>query len=105
MIDTLTSVYKKQYLEEFFNRHSIDDYQAMLIDIDEFKEVNKKFGYHAGDMVIKQFTEVLLSLLPSTAVIVRVGGTEFLVLSPKEKGTVEVQAQKVFDGLKEKKYF
>ena len=104
MIDELTSVYKKQYLEEFFNRHRVDDYQAMLIDIDEFKEVNRKFGYQSGDMVIKQFTELLSSILPSDAIIVRVGGTEFLVVSPKEKGTVEAQAQKVFDALKEKKY-
>ncbi len=104
IIDDLTSVYKKQYLEEFFNRHKIDDYHAMLIDIDEFKEINQKFGYESGDMILQQFTQTLSSILSSDAIIIRIGGTEFLVVSPKKEGKVEEQAQKVFNVLKEKKY-
>ena len=103
-IDKLTSVYKKQYLEEFFNRNRIDQYHAMLIDIDEFKEINTKFGYEHGDIVLIQFTEILVATLPSEAIVVRIGGTEFLVISPKEAGSIDEQAQNVFDVLKEKKY-
>ena len=104
IIDELTSVYKKQYLEEFCNNKKVDNYHVMLIDIDEFKEINKKFSYEEGDIVLKQFTETLVDTLTSEAIVVRIGGTEFLVISPKEAGSVEEQAQTVFDVLKEKKY-
>jgi diguanylate cyclase (GGDEF)-like protein len=104
IIDNLTAAYKKQYLEEFFNNRKIDKFHAMLIDIDEFKEINTKFGYESGDIVLKEFTETLVSALPSAAIVVRIGGTEFLVITPKNEGSVEKQARKVFDVLKEKKY-
>lgn len=104
IIDKLTSVYKKQYLEEFFNDKRVDNYHVMLIDIDEFKEINTKFGYEQGDIVLKQFTEILVATLVSEAIVVRIGGTEFLVISPKEAGGVDEQAQTVFEVLKEKKY-
>jgi len=104
IIDKLTSVYKKQYLEEFFNNHRVDNYHVMLIDIDEFKEINTKFGYEHGDIVLIQFTELLVATLPSEAIVVRIGGTEFLVISPKEAGSIDEQAQNVFELLKEKKY-
>lgn len=104
IIDKLTSVYKKQYLEEFFNNKRVDNYHVMLIDIDEFKEINTKFGYEHGDIVLKQFTEILVATLPSEAIVVRIGGTEFLVISPKDVGSVDEQSQRVFEVLKEKKY-
>lgn len=104
IIDTLTSVYKKPYLEEFFNDNRLDNYHVMLIDIDEFKEINTKFGYKNGDIILKQFTELLVATLSSDAIVVRIGGTEFLVVSPKEAGSIEEQAQNVFEVLREKKY-
>ncbi|MBT8343088.1 MAG: GGDEF domain-containing protein, partial [Sulfurovum sp.] len=104
IIDDLTSVYKKQYLQEFFNKHRIDNYNVMLLDIDEFKEINQKFGYESGDMVLKEFTQTLSLNLSSNTLIVRTAGAEFLIVSPKEEGIVEEQAQKIFDMLKDKKY-
>lgn len=104
IIDDLTSVYKKQYLEEFFDKKRLEDYDVMLLDIDEFKEVNQKFGYEFGDMILKEFTQTLLSALSPDAIIVRTVGAEFLVVSPKSESTVEVEAQRIFDMLREKKY-
>jgi len=104
IMDDLTSVYKKKYLEEFFDKNRLEDYDVMLLDIDEFKEVNQKFGYEFGDMILKEFTQTLLSALSPDAIVVRTVGAEFLVVSPKSESTVEVQAQKIFDRLKEKKY-
>lgn len=104
IIDDLTSVYKKQYLEEFFDKKRLEDYDVMLLDIDEFKEVNQKFGYEFGDMILKEFTQTLLSALSPHAIIVRTVGAEFLVVSPKSESTVEVEAQRIFDMLREKKY-
>jgi len=104
IIDELTSVYKKKYLQEFFDKNRLDDYNVMLLDIDEFKEVNQKFGYEFGDVILKEFTQTLLSALSPNDIIVRTLGAEFLVVSPKSESTVEIQAKKIFDRLKEKKY-
>lgn len=105
IIDTLTSVYKKQYLQEFFDKNRLDDYNVILLDIDEFKNVNQKFGYEFGDIILKEFTQTLLSILSSHTIIVRTGGAEFLLFLPKSESTaVEVEAQNIFDRLKEKKY-
>lgn len=105
IIDTLTSVYKKQYLQEFFDKNRLDDYNVILLDIDEFKNVNQKFGYEFGDIILKEFTQTLLSILSSHTIIVRTGGAEFLLFLPKSESTaVEAEAQNIFDRLKEKKY-
>jgi len=104
IIDDLTSVYKKQYLQEFFDKYRVNNYNVMLLDIDEFKEVNQKFGYEAGDIILKEFTQTILAFVSSDTIVVRTGGAEFLIVSPKLEGTVEEQAQKIFDVLKEKKY-
>ena len=104
IIDDLTSVYKKQYLQEFFNKNRIDNYNIMLVDIDEFTRINQQFGYESGDIILQQFAKTLLSTLSTDSFVVRIGGTEFLVVLPKKEGKVEEQAQKVFDILKEKKY-
>jgi len=104
IIDNLTSVYKKQYLYEFFDKNRLDNYNIMLLDIDEFKEVNQKFGFESGDMILKEFTQILLSNLSSDSKIVRTGGAEFLIIIPKNEGNVEELAQNIFDILKVKKY-
>jgi len=104
IIDTLTSVYKKQYLEEFFNKHSVDSYDAMLIDIDEFKEINQKFGHEAGDRIIIEFTKTLLGTLSEDSRVIRIGGTEFLVIIPQLNNNIEALANNVFRTLQEKKY-
>lgn len=104
VIDDLTSVYKKQYLQEFFEKHRVNNYNVMFLDIDEFKEVNQKFGYEAGDTILKEFTQTILSSISSESIVVRTGGAEFLIVSPKHNGKVEEQAQYIFDLLKEKRY-
>ena len=104
IIDTLTSVYKKKYLYEFFNNHQLDEYHAILIDMDEFKKINKKHGYEFGDRVIIEFTQTLLDILSDESKIIRVGGTEFLTIIPKENTDIETLANTMFKHLKEKKY-
>ena len=104
IFDSLTSAYKKQYLQEFFDKNHMRNYNVMLLDIDEFKEINTKFGYESGDFILQEFTQTLLSSLSSTSIVVRTGGAEFLLVSPKVEGKVEEQVQEIFDVLKDKKY-
>ena len=103
LYDPLTTAQTKLAMEEFFNRNRVDQYHAMLIDIDEFKEINRLYGYEKGDMVLKEFVMTLRSLLPKDASIIRIGGAEFFVYFGKNENLKEI-AEKVFEKAREKKY-
>jgi diguanylate cyclase (GGDEF)-like protein len=103
--DTLTSTYTKYYLTELFNQDWVNKYNIMLIDIDEFKEINKKYGEIFGDKIIKIFAGVILTTVSNTTKVVRTGGTEFLVIAPKEEGNVEKIANHLFDALQKTIYY
>jgi len=103
LTDTLTSAYTKLYMEEFFNRNAVEDYNAILLDIDEFKEINRNYGYEKGDQVLKEFVKTLRSLLPQNAFVIRIGGAEFFVFLDKAESLHEL-ARTLFLKMKEKRY-
>ena len=101
--DTLTTAYSKHFLNIFFASNKLDKYDLIMIDIDEFKSVNARFGYDTGDNVIKSFVSTIREKLPKGAKLVRNGGTEFLVVIPKN-GKIEAFSKQLFSVLKKKKY-
>ena len=103
--DSLTSAYTKYYLNEFFDRHHVGKYYLFLIDIDEFKEVNKKYGNAFGDLVIQSFVERMNETFGRNAKVVRTVGTEFLVFCPKEDGDLSALADRLFQTVGQKYYF
>jgi diguanylate cyclase (GGDEF)-like protein len=54
----------------------------VLADLDDFKLVNDVHGHAAGDMVLREFADVLRSTLRETDLAGRWGGEEFLLLLP-----------------------
>jgi len=67
---------------------------VLLIDLDNFKDVNDTFGHLAGDDVLKGVAGLLRQRLRQTDVVARVGGDEFAVVLP---GADMDQAQVVAD--------
>lgn len=55
---------------------------ALMIDADNFKEVNDTHGHDAGDMVLIELGRVLKDSVRSDDLIFRLGGDEFLALCP-----------------------
>lgn len=55
---------------------------VIMIDIDDFKKVNDKFGHDTGDLVLKSVATTLQECVRSTDCIFRYGGEEFIVLLP-----------------------
>jgi len=54
---------------------------AILLDLDRFKEVNDRFGYAAGDEVLKQFAEIIDRQVRTSDLVFRFkNGDEFVVL-------------------------
>lgn len=63
----------------------------LLLDLDDFKGVNDRYGHEAGDRALERTAKQLLAVLRSTDVCGRWGGEEFLVALPgvELKGGVE----------------
>lgn len=61
----------------------------LMVDIDHFKEINDTYGHAAGDRVLQQFRDVLLTVVREEDIPVRWGGEEFLIVArgiPPEAG-------------------
>lgn len=52
----------------------------LMLDIDHFKILNDKYGHHAGDIVLKKFSDLVKENLRSEDLFCRHGGEEFVVL-------------------------
>jgi len=54
----------------------------ILADLDEFKKVNDKYGHDCGDLVLKDVSDLIQSIVRDEDVIARWGGEEFLLMLP-----------------------
>ena len=71
-----------------------------LIDADNFKEVNDRFGHDMGDKVLVEMARRLSSSIRHSDVLVRWGGEEFLVVSRyTDRNEGELLAQRVLSAI------
>lgn len=87
--DGLTDIFnKRKYLEEAerefarARRHQ-RPLSLILLDIDDFKQINDTCGHLCGDFVLKRVTSEVRGLLRPEQVFARVGGDEFVILTPE----------------------
>lgn len=55
-------------------------FSVMLVDLDNFKQLNEKYGYNDGDDVLVEVARVLMACVRNEDVCARWGGEEFLFL-------------------------
>jgi diguanylate cyclase (GGDEF)-like protein len=60
-----------------------DQLIVLLLDLDNFKGINDRFGHAAGDLVLKEFARRLSKGVRASDTAVRLGGDEFLVILPE----------------------
>jgi diguanylate cyclase (GGDEF)-like protein len=67
------------------SRRRGDPLAVMLIDCDDFKSVNSRYGHAAGDIVLVELTRRFCEALRPEDVLARIGGDELVVLLPETK--------------------
>ena len=89
-LDTATQLLSKMTFkglaERLIETLSNEQHALMVIDIDDFKQVNDQYGHLAGDNVIRCVADELTKIFRKTDLIGRFGGDEFIVLMSKIKG-------------------
>ncbi|WP_183130263.1 GGDEF domain-containing protein [Rhodococcus sp. SBT000017] len=66
---------------------------VVVIDIDNFKAVNDRFGHQHGDIVIRLTASRILDMFPAPAVAVRLGGEEFAVVCLENSEAVKERSE------------
>ena len=59
-----------------------DSVAVVVADLDNFKEVNDRFGHDVGDLVLQTFSDVIRASVRDVDLPARYGGEEFMVLLP-----------------------
>lgn len=84
--DVLTGLANRRKFNEYFERalklyhKSVKTITLILIDIDDFKQVNDTLGHLAGDKALIRIAQILKSKLRTTDMVARWGGEEFAIL-------------------------
>ena len=97
-VDELTGLYNHRYFQEFLQK-SIDEadkkkqeVSLLFMDIDYFKNFNDINGHQAGDLLLKEISQILKYCIRDTDAVARYGGEEFAVILPN---TTEKNALKI----------
>jgi len=87
-IDVLTRVPNRRatqvFLEKEISRAQRQDgeFSVLLIDIDDFKQVNDRWGHSVGDEVLAKTASLFQSMIRKQDLVGRWGGEEFLIIVP-----------------------
>lgn len=103
--DALTGLSTRKVLESKVNDFfaSEDDKGAVfvMIDLDNFKEVNDTYGHIKGDETLQKVASILQKSFRDEDIICRMGGDEFAIFLPKgfEKEQLELKLTRLCDNL------
>jgi len=90
--DVMTNIYNRR---KFFNLatsrfiNSKNNLYAVMLDIDNFKNINDSYGHSMGDIVIKMIASTIEENLDDEMILGRIGGEEFAIIcNANSKGYV-----------------
>ena len=78
-----------------------ENFAILCVDLDRFKTINDTFGHQAGDVILRQVTDRLLSCTREVDTVARTGGDEFVVLQANVGRPEDVtpMAERILDAM------
>lgn len=87
MHDPLTGLPNRRQATDFLETHwperGVDPISCIMIDADNFKQINDQYGHDEGDKVLKGLAAEIKAGFRNDDLVCRLGGDEFLVICPK----------------------
>lgn len=81
--DHLTGIYNRAAFQKEIEKHmrskDSEDSILMILDVDNFKKINDRFGHLEGDRVLKQLSDSLMETFRKKDLLGRLGGDEFMI--------------------------
>ena len=94
--DPLTDLPNRRQFYDKLNRaiEQVDDRElaVMVIDLDDFKRVNDRYGHEAGDLVLRRVADILREAVGEDGTAARIGGDEFVLFFIRARGCPEAEA-------------
>jgi diguanylate cyclase (GGDEF)-like protein len=87
-IDVLTRIPNRRATQAFLEKElsraqrNQSEFSVLLIDIDDFKQVNDRWGHSVGDEVLVKTASIFQSMIRKQDLVGRWGGEEFLIIVP-----------------------
>lgn len=87
-VDPLTGLYNAKYAIDYveraigWQRTDGNDLVALMLSLDNFKQVNDTMGHPTGEAVLREFAGLLKSHIQGIDVMARMGGSKFLLAIP-----------------------
>ena len=78
--DSLTNLWNRRKLFNVIEDLDQKNFSVLLADVDNFKELNDKYGHSKGDEVLIQISESIKRSVGEDELVVRYGGEEFLII-------------------------
>jgi two-component system cell cycle response regulator len=103
--DPLTGIYNRRYLESHMEKllkQSINNnkhFYVMMIDVDNFKIINDKYGHIIGDEIIKFVSSTIINNVRAEDVVARYGGDEFVAIINDTSSSIETIAQRIITSI------
>lgn len=102
--DALTNLFNRAAAIELGEQLLVEAQQErsilalMILDVDHFKRINDAWGHPAGDFALEQLARVLERASPACSILARLGGEEFVILSP---ATSALEAERAAEQLRQ----
>ena len=88
--DVMTELYNRAYFEETLlelEANRKDPIAVIVIDLNNLKPINDRYGHQVGDKLIRRTAEVLKAGASEGHITARIGGDEFVIIMPGSDNT------------------
>lgn len=98
-VDILTGMNNRNYFEENIGKiyESLEETGVSVIDLDDLKAINDKYGHMAGDEAIKDVAGIIKEYVGELGHTIRMGGDEFLIFFDTDSETSREINQKILE--------